>query len=130
MYYGVDNSYFVCECLLQEAEEMAISNFSMLNMQIESLSRSDLPNEIVGIRAKNVRTYLVDYLSIMPVHYSWLADGGKLFIQEYAWKHTPKDILTVFEPTLELLHGSELSLIPGDPTNKFDVHTLEVTKNF
>lgn len=127
-YYAVDNSYFVNECLLQKAKQMGLSNFSLLNMSVESLTRSAMPNDIVAIRAKNVRTYLADYLPMLAVHYSWLTCGGKLFIQEYAWNHTFQEILNIFGPIISKLPGYKCAFIPGQSGNKFDVHTLEITK--
>ena len=127
-YYAVDNSYFVYECLLQKSIQMGIPNFHPINVPIESLTRSDMPNDIVAIRAKNVRTYIADYLPMLAIHYSWLAIGGRLYIQEYAEKYTVQEILNVFGPIMSKLPGYKCTFIPGQPSNKFDVHTLEITK--
>lgn len=125
-YYAVDVSVFACECVRYKSQLLGLDKIHVINKSIKDLKKSDIEGEIGIIRAKNIFTYVTDYLNYIQAHYEWLSVGGVMIFQEQAnnsyWQNN-------FNLVMSKIQNVQKELCIGSGNDAFTLHSLYIYKN-
>lgn len=134
MYYFVDRSYFVHCCITEYARVHSLMNVHSIHGDIMRFTTDGIGSEHIDvIRAKNLFTYIPQYLHRAPEHIRWLSDNGRLVFAEYT--AVPTSLSFFLHPCFAafiqriLLTGMVFEYSIGDPSNPLDVNKAILCRN-
>lgn len=132
-YYAVDRSFFAIECVRLKAEAEKLDNVIALQRDVMELTRADIPTSFIEvIRAKNIFSYVPNYLYSFQDHLSWLGNSGRFVFEEQASEKTANEVFNndLIKRNFEHLidNGWGFSYIFGDLSNPLSLNTVKLLK--